>query len=198
MKYIQINQQNEFVQHLSNAVQYWDENNFCTPEALIKDDKAEQFGVVEMVEVGQPFYDPMTQSLTEGDPVLVEGVWTQQWQVTYLSPEQIAANLSAKTAEESRLVSEKIEALWQAADRYTSGYISGVAIGILTIGVMQQKPKAIAVTAWSSSIWAEYYARKSLVTATSEDNHDFTSFGPIPYSVPELQAEVGLRARKVF
>ena len=36
MKYIQINQQNEFVQHLPNAVQYWDENNFCTPEALVK------------------------------------------------------------------------------------------------------------------------------------------------------------------
>ena len=80
----------------------------------------------------------------------------------------------------------------QAADRYTSSYISGVAIGILTIGVMQHKPKALAVTAWSSAVWAEYYARKALVTATSVDNHDFSSFGPIPHSVPELQAEVGL------
>ena len=93
---------------------------------------------------------------------------------------------------EAQRVAEKIEALWQAADRYTSGYISGVAIGILTIGVMQQLPKAMAVTAWSGAIWAEYYARRALVTATSEDNHDFSSFGPIPYSVPELQAEVGL------
>ena len=93
---------------------------------------------------------------------------------------------------EAQRVAEKIEALWQAADRYTSGYISGVAIGILTIGVMQQTPKAMAVTAWSGTIWAEYYARKALVTATSEDNHDFSSFGPIPHSVPELQAEVGL------
>lgn len=45
---------------------------------------------------------------------------------------------------------------------------------------------------WASSIWAEYYRRKALVTYTSQDDHDFTSFGPIPYTVPELQAEAGL------
>jgi len=67
-----------------------------------------------------------------------------------------------------------------------------VAIGILTIGVMQQLPKAMAVSAWSASVWAEYYTRKALVTHDSVDNLDFSSFGPIPYSVPELQAEVGL------
>ena len=89
-------------------------------------------------------------------------------------------------------VSEKIEALWQAADRYVTGYISGVAIGILTIGVVQEKPKALAVTAWSSSIWAEYYVRKDMITAGSEVSHDFSSFGPIPYSVPELQEEIGM------
>ncbi|EER61568.1 hypothetical protein AcdelDRAFT_0903 [Acidovorax delafieldii 2AN] len=95
-------------------------------------------------------------------------------------------------AELDAIVSAKIEALWQAADKYTSSYISGVAIGILTIGVMQKKPKALAVSAWSSSVWTEYYVRKALVTSNSADNHDFSSFGPIPYSVPELQAEAGL------
>ena len=57
---------------------------------------------------------------------------------------------------------------------------------------MQQKPKALAVSAWSSSIWAEYYRRKELVTIDSVDDLDFSSFGAIPHSVPELQAEVGL------
>lgn len=93
---------------------------------------------------------------------------------------------------ESHRIAEKIEALWQAADRYVSGYVSGVALGILTVGVIRQLPKALAVTAWSSAIWAEYYARKALVTVNSADNHDFSSFGPIPHSVPELQVEVGL------
>lgn len=89
-------------------------------------------------------------------------------------------------------IRSKIEALWAAADRYTSNYVSGVAIGILTIGVIQGKPKALAVTAWSSSIWTEYYIRKAAVTATSADNHDFSQFGAMPFSVPELQAEIGL------
>lgn len=93
---------------------------------------------------------------------------------------------------DAKLVQTKIEALWVAADKYTSSYISGVAIGILTIGVLQQKPKALAVSSWSSAIWTEYYTRKSLITLTSQDNHDFSSFGPMPYSVPELQEEVGL------
>lgn len=191
--HIQLNEAGEFLRYIPAGITIeWDENNYCTPEALIKDGKAEQFRIVEMAEVEAPLCDPMTQALTKGNPVLVEGIWTPQWKVTDLSPEQIAANLSAKTEKEARLVAEKVEALWQAADRYTSSYISGVAIGILAIGVIQQKPKALAVSDWSSRVWKEYYVRKSQVTKDSEDNHDFSSFGAIPYSVPELQAEVGL------
>lgn len=94
--------------------------------------------------------------------------------------------------EVAAVVAAKIEALWQAADKYVTKYISGVAVGILTVGVIQKLPKATTVSDWSSSIWAEYYRRKALITYTSDDDHDFTSFGPIPYTVPELQAEAGL------
>lgn len=90
------------------------------------------------------------------------------------------------------IVRQKVDALWRAANEYTSGYISGVAVGLLTIGVLQQKPKALAVTAWSSAVWDAYYARKSLVTISSADDHDFSSFGPMPHSVPELREELGL------
>lgn len=94
--------------------------------------------------------------------------------------------------EVAAVVAAKIEALWQAADKYVTKYISGVAVDILTVGVIQKLPKATTVSDWSSSIWAEYYRRKALITYTSDDDHDFTSFGPIPYTVPELQAEAGL------
>lgn len=93
---------------------------------------------------------------------------------------------------DAQIVAEKQDALWKAADGYTSSYISGVAIGLLTIGVLQGKPKALAVTAWSSAVWDAYYQRKALVSATSVDNHDFSSFGPMPHSVPELRAELGM------
>lgn len=144
------------------------------------------------VEQTAPTYNPVTQSATELPPALVGGKWKQQWEVMDLPQEQVDANIAAQAAAEQATVNAKVEALWTAADKYTSNYISGVAIGILTIGVLQQKPKALAVSAWSSSVWAEYYARKALVTVTSEDNHDFSSFGPVPHTVPELQTEVGL------
>ena len=90
------------------------------------------------------------------------------------------------------VIAAKVQALWSAADNYTSGYISGVAIGLLTIGVIQGKPKALAVTAWSSGIWGDYYGRKALVSEVSVDDLDFAGHGAIPHSVPELQAELGL------
>lgn len=140
-----------------------------------------------------PDHDPIKEMVREAAPVLTEkGHYEQQWEVVALEPEQVAANQLAAAEAEAKQIHDKIEALWNAADKYTSGYISGVAVGILTIGVMQEKPKALAISAWSSSIWAEYYARKALVTIDSVDDHDFSSFGPIPYSVPELQAEIGL------
>jgi len=140
----------------------------------------------------EPAYNPISQAITEQEAVEIAGVWTRQWGIVDLTPEQTAINQAAKDLADSQRVQAKVEALWAAADRYVTGYISGVAIGILTIGVLQQKPKALAVTSWSSAIWAEYYTRKSLITLTSQDNHDFSSFGPMPYSVPELQEEVGL------
>lgn len=140
-----------------------------------------------------PSYDTITHTIQELAPVLTDkGHYEQAWEVVALPEEVAADNIAARAEADVKLVENKIEALWQAADKYTRSYISGVAIGILTIGVLQEKPKAQAVSAWSSSVWAEYYARKALVTPTGVDNLDFSSFGPIPYSVPELQAEVGL------
>lgn len=160
------------------------------PPALT-DEMLASIGVLP-VEQNAPAYNPITQSATELPPALVGGKWKQQWEVMDLPQELVDENIAAQAAAEQATINAKVEALWASADKYTSNYISGVAIGILTIGVMQQKPKSLAVSAWSSSVWAEYYARKALITATSEDNRDFSSFGPMPYSVPELQEEVGL------
>lgn len=80
---------------LENALYKWDDNNYCTPEALVRDGKADQFGVVPMLEVAAPGHDPITQSLNQSTPLFVGGQWVQQWEVIALSPEQIAANRKA-------------------------------------------------------------------------------------------------------
>ena len=102
-----------------------------------------------------------------------------------------AVNLPSGPTQDE-LVADSIEALWQAADKYVTDFISGVAIGILTIGVIQGKPKALAVTAWSNAVWSDYYARKALVEGGAVPNLDFSTHGPIPHTIPELQDEIGL------
>ena len=159
--------------------------NTSFPE-VITDDMLEALHVFPVVQTPPPTIDALTQRIETVAPVLSEGVWTQQWTVRAATEAEQAEYL----AQQEDKKADKIEQLWQAADRYVTGYISGVAIGILTIGVMQGKPKAQAISDWSNRIWTEYYTRKASITVDNELDLDFSSLGPIPYTIPELQAEV--------
>lgn len=46
--------------------------------------------VYPVIAVERPVYDPMTQNLSEGVPLLKDGVWTQVWSVSEATPEEIA------------------------------------------------------------------------------------------------------------
>lgn len=81
-----------------------------------------------------------------------------------------------------------IARLWQAAHDYEYAQVSGSAIGLLAIGVMQSLPKCVAVQNWIKSIWTLYYARKAALTA----DYDFSIVSPCPHTVPELMVELGL------
>lgn len=115
--------------------------------------------------------------------------WAARINAVPMTAGQVAA---WQSAQDVATVAAKIERLWAAADAYTSSYISGVAVGLLTIGVLQSLPKALAVSAWSSAVWDDYYARKALVTVSSVDDLDFSNHGPMPHGVPELRAELGV------
>jgi hypothetical protein len=54
--------------------------------------------VVAVTPVTQPTIDVATQSVAEGIPMLVNGVWTQTWEVSALSTEQQAALTSDQAA----------------------------------------------------------------------------------------------------
>lgn len=125
--------------------------------------------------------DPSRERKEEALPWIIDGKWVQQWRSVALSEEEI------KEAQAKR-----IDALWRAADAYVSNNISGTAIGILTIGVLSRLPKALAVTKWVSDVWDEYYRRKALVASVAVDDLDFSSFGQMPFSFPELREELGL------
>lgn len=101
-----------------------------------------------------------------------------------LSDEQYAAGLE-------ELKQQNIHDLWESATSYQEAQISGAAIGLLTIGVIQSKPKCFAVMMWVQSVWGTYYTRKAIMTHVySESDYDFSSCGTMPYTVPEIQVEV--------
>ena len=159
--------------------------NTSFPE-VITDDMLEALHIFPIVPVPPPVIDALTQRLEVVAPVLNEGVWIQQWTVRAATEAEQADYLVQQEDKKTN----KIEHLWQAADAYVTGHISGVAIGILTIGVMQGKPKAQTISDWSNRIWTEYYRRRAEITADSVLDLDFSSFGSIPHTIPELQAEV--------
>lgn len=90
----------------------------------------------------------------------------------------------------SALLQYKYDILWQAANNYQESFISGAAIGMVTIGVLQSKPKCMAVLNWIQNIWDIYYLRKAEITVETEPDLDFTMCGLIPHTVPEIKEEV--------
>lgn len=146
----------------------------------ISDDEIASVGLLPLQESSW-IGDPSRERPVEVLPSIIDGKWVQQWRSEPLSEEEV------KEAQAKR-----IDALWRAADSYVSNNISGAAIGIMTIGVLSQRPKALAVTKWVSQVWDEYYRRKALVESVAVDDLDFSSFGQMPFSVPELREELGL------
>ncbi len=89
------------------------------------------------------------------------------------------------------ILNVKYQRLWEAASAWERRNISGVALSLLTLGVSQGKPKALAIAAWSNRLWTDtYYPRKALISLNSEPDYDFSVVGDMPFSVPELAAEV--------
>jgi len=120
-------------------------------------------------------------------PDIIIPAWTEEIEAEYtIEIVDITAEVNAKELQ------RKYDYLWKAANDFQSGQISGAAIGLLTIGVLAQKPKCTAVQAWIKSVWVEYYTRKAGVNLQNNVNLDFSICGNVPYTVPELMEEVSI------
>lgn len=93
MYYAQI--KNGIATDLENALYAWDDNNYCTPAALVNDGKAEPFGVVPVTFVAAPAYDPATHTAVRDGCEQIGGEWRYKWRVDALTPEQIEAAYKA-------------------------------------------------------------------------------------------------------
>lgn len=98
---------------------------------------------------------------------------------------------SIETKTENEQVVIYTDSLWNAAHDYEYAQINGTAVGMLALGVLARRPKSLAIQSWIISIWTLYYEKKSMITSTPDESlYDFSSCGPMPYSIPELMAEV--------
>ena len=90
MRYVQTSDET-FVRHIPNEVQniQWNESTNTSVRRLSESQRTE-FGISRLKMVTPPFFDVDTQSRAEGDAVLTDGVWTQNWIVT-AAPEDIKA-----------------------------------------------------------------------------------------------------------
>ena len=62
----------------------------------MSDIEFEEWGVFRVVPSALPTYDEITHIVEEAPPVLVNGVWEQQWNIVALSAEQAAQNQAEK------------------------------------------------------------------------------------------------------
>ena len=63
-----------------------------------------EFGVFPVVPATRPEHDPVTQTVEEAAPVQIDGVWTQQWTVRDLTPEELKARVpTVVTMRQARL-----------------------------------------------------------------------------------------------
>lgn len=147
-------------------------------------------GYAVVFPVPQPTFDWITQAVREIAPVLtIKGTWGQAWEIYSLTPEQIAKNQALAEEEALKIEKARVDKLWQSAYDYEFAQISGTAVALLTAGFVAGKPKALAIAAWSNELWNGpngYYARRD----SGSTDYDFSNIGLIPYSIPELSAEV--------
>lgn len=98
MRYVQANG-TTFIRHVIDDGEptWWDADHNARPSKLTPKE-ATLFGVHKLQLVTPPFHNPLTQSRTDADAVLVDGVWTQNWVIANLPVDEAAVALSIEKA----------------------------------------------------------------------------------------------------
>ncbi len=91
MQYAQLNPDNSYSHQITTTGNVlWDENNYCSAEALFKDNKDKQFNVVELHETALPQIDSLTHTVMRDGGEFVNGRWQYRWSVNQKTSEQVA------------------------------------------------------------------------------------------------------------
>jgi len=158
MRYVQTNN-GSFIQHILNdfdAVQ-WDADNKCSVRKLTEAQKT-AFGVSKLKLLTPPAFNPASQARTEGDAALIDGAWTQAWEVTDLAGDDLA-EAQAKAADNvKKIANDTFDAKAKVIKSDTPEY----EVASWT----EQKQEA---EAWTADNNAETWLLDSIINRTKED-----------------------------
>lgn len=79
----------------------------------ITDDQAASVGLLPFLLSSKPSYNPITQSVAQIAPVLINGAWTQQWSVTAISAPLAQANLAASKLAQIAKIDADVDYIYQ-------------------------------------------------------------------------------------
>lgn len=145
------------------------------------DELLASYNVFPVAPTEQPRFDPMTQRLTEGTPVLQAGEWVQVWNVTPLSAEEVAQQ---QLALQDAIVAQTQQRLDDfARTRNYDGILSACTYATSTV------PKFAAEGQYAVEVrdatWAKLYAMLAEVEAGTRLAP--TGFADIEAELPQLQ-----------
>ena len=92
--HIQLDEQGRYLRDLPDG-NFEFSDTVYQPAHTLTPEQCEKFRVHPLVRTEQPAFDPITHGVRAATPVLIDGHWTQQWEVYPLPAEEVAANQAA-------------------------------------------------------------------------------------------------------
>jgi hypothetical protein len=92
MRYVQ-SKDGVFIRHIIDSDPTLFDDDVYSFVRHLTDEQMSEFGISKLVFVTPPGFNPLTQTQEEGDAVLVEGKWLQNWIVTDLNQEEALDNI---------------------------------------------------------------------------------------------------------
>jgi len=103
---------------------------------------------------------------------------------------EIADLIATRESVQADKIERNVLRTREAAKQYIDKYITGVGLALLSAGVAANRPKAKAVARWCKAIYTESFKREEACRLGQPLDTDFSSFGEIPHTAVELDAEL--------
>lgn len=115
--YGQLNEDMTFSHFVPNGILDWDDTHRCTVQALTEYEKT-YFRIVDVVDLGQPAFDPLTHTCARDSAELVDGQWQRAYILIALTQDQMDAAFQATVPQSVTMRQAQLELLNTPNDTY--------------------------------------------------------------------------------